>query len=271
MIWSAHLSTLFREHEPLDRPAAARAAGFTVADSWWPPDGARAWAEEVLANQLEIALLNTPRQSSDDGGPWLNDPARRDDAVADLRTSMAIAELVGAGCVSVPVGDQIADRRRSRQLGEAAAALRELGTLAACGGLTLVIEPLSARAAPGYLLGNASTAAELIEAAGSDSVRILFDAFHSAESGRDPVSELRPHADLIAHVQYADSPGRGAPGSGRSSVWRLIEGLDAVGYRGAIGLEFFTGGPTADALGFLAASPTGVPVALRAATESSVR
>ena len=53
---------------------------------------------------------------------------------------------------------------------------------------------------------------------------------------------------MIGHVQYADCPGRGAPGTGNIDLAAFVDALRAIGYSGAVGLEFDPGGPTADAL-----------------------
>ena len=57
--WSAHLSTLFAALPPLERPAAARAAGFTTAETWWPAaeDPAR-WVDAMRAAGLRAAIVN---------------------------------------------------------------------------------------------------------------------------------------------------------------------------------------------------------------------
>jgi hydroxypyruvate isomerase len=270
IVWSAHLSTLFREHPTLSRPGVARAAGFRVADAWWPEGDVRAWAQRVRASGLRIALLNTPRQSSG-SGPWLNDASRRGAALADFERAVELAQLVEAEHVSVPIGDRLPGRERSRDLADVASGLAALAEHAEPAGLTIVIEPLSPAAAPDYLLADTATAANLIEATGSDRVRILFDAFHSAESGRDPAEELAPHADLIAHVQYADSPGRGAPGTGGNDVWRLVDALAGAGYSGAIGLELIPAGSTRDALAFIQEAPRSAPVTLDVAIAGAAR
>jgi hydroxypyruvate isomerase len=90
-------------------------------------------------------------------------------------------------------------------------------------------------------------------------VRLLYDAYHAARMGLDPCEDVARHADLIGHVQYADCPGRGAPGTGTVDLWRFVERLDAAGYAGAIGLEYDPRGDTAATLDVLAAAPAAAP------------
>jgi hydroxypyruvate isomerase len=46
------------------------------------------------------------------------------------------------------------------------------------------------------------------------------------------------HWDLIGHVQVADVPGRGEPGTGEINYGFLLDHLDRRGYDGWIGLEY---------------------------------
>jgi hydroxypyruvate isomerase len=42
----------------------------------------------------------------------------------------------------------------------------------------------------------------------------------------------------IGHVQVADDPGRGAPGTGRAPVSEWLAALADSGYEGVVGLEY---------------------------------
>ena len=47
-----------------------------------------------------------------------------------------------------------------------------------------------------------------------------------------------PDAADIGHVQIADAPGRGRPGTGRIDFGALFALLDEIGYTGRIALEY---------------------------------
>jgi len=49
---------------------------------------------------------------------------------------------------------------------------------------------------------------------------------------------LSRYAPLIGHVQVADVPGRGAPGTGTLDFEPLFAQLAGQGYTGGIGLEY---------------------------------
>ncbi|HEY3479258.1 MAG TPA: TIM barrel protein, partial [Streptomyces sp.] len=46
------------------------------------------------------------------------------------------------------------------------------------------------------------------------------------------------YADLTGHVQIADNPGRGAPGTGSLPLADLLTRLQKAGYAGWTGLEY---------------------------------
>jgi hydroxypyruvate isomerase len=252
VIFSAHLSALFRELPYLERPAAAAAAGFTAVETWWPEGGAGpAWADETRRLGIDVSCLNAYGGDFDAGERgFLNVPERRDEAIRAFRDAVELAGRCGARRINVLVGREAAGRSRAEQLAHAADVLSECAELA--GDVTIVIEPINELDVPGSLTPTPAAAVALVEAVGHPAVRLLYDAYHAARAGSDPIREVAEVAHLIGHVQYADCPGRGAPGSGEVDLDAFAAALEATGYDGPIGLEFFADGPTLDSLGFLA-------------------
>ena len=59
------------------------------------------------------------------------------------------------------------------------------------------------------------------------------------------------YADRIAHVQIADHPGRGEPGTGTLDLQRYLSIIEASGYSGYVGLEYIPTTTTIDSLRWL--------------------
>ena len=253
MVWSAHLSMLFHEVPYLDRPRAAARAGFTLVETWWPPDGlAEQWADEVARYGLSVASINSYAGDIPAGDRgFLNIAERRDDVLRSVRAAIVLALRCGAPRINLLVGREVAGRRRDEQLAEAAEALGECAALAEEAGVTILVEPINELDVPGYLVPTTAAAIELVEAAATENVMLLYDAYHAARSGQDPVRDVGSLVPLIGHVHYADCPGRGPPGTGHVSLDEFVRSLEAARYSGAIGLEFDPQGPTMDALRFL--------------------
>jgi hydroxypyruvate isomerase len=237
----------------LERPRAAAAAGFTTVETWWPTNGlGPAWAAETARLGLDVAVVNCFGGDLDAGERgFLNVPERRAEALRAFSAALDLAGRCGARAINVLVGRDTGDLPREAQLALATDALASCVPLADTLGVTIVVEAINEHDIPGSLLPTPTAAAELVESIGSPSVRLLYDAYHAARSGSDPVREVKTLLPLIAHVQYADCPGRGAPGSGQLDLDAFVAALEDGGYEGAVGLEFFADGPTRNVLGFM--------------------
>jgi hydroxypyruvate isomerase len=105
----------------------------------------------------------------------------------------------------------------------------------------VVIEALNSQENPRYPVTSSPAAIEVIDAVraeGGVNVAFLADLYHLAMMGEDPSSVLTEHLDHIAHIQIADVPGRGAPGTGKLDFEAVFSQLAAQGYAGWVGCEF---------------------------------
>jgi hydroxypyruvate isomerase len=249
MSWSAHLSALFQEWRPEERAAHAAQAGFAYVESWWPCPDPITWAESVRQAGVQLACINA------DGGDlsagergFLNRPEEREHSVDAVAQAVELAASLGCRVVNVLVGTRFGEAPLRRQLHEARSVLLECVAGAEAVGVTLVVEHMNERDVPGALLPTPLEAARFVNSVGSPFVRLLYDAYHAAQAGLDPVSDVRQYGALIGHVQYADSPGRGEPGTGSIDLTRFAASVREAGYNGPVGLEFIPTESTALAL-----------------------
>jgi hydroxypyruvate isomerase len=71
-----------------------------------------------------------------------------------------------------------------------------------------------------------------------------------AKMGEDVAEDLRRLAPEIAHIQFADCPGRHEPGTGELDLTALFAQLAESGYVGAVAAEYRPSGDSADSLGW---------------------
>lgn len=253
--YAVNCSILFTDLPLLERPAAARAAGFEAVEFWWPwpnaavpPDGeVDAFCRAVQDAGVELIGLNLYAGDMPAGERGvLSDPARTAEFRDSVGVLLAIAErtgvrsfnaLYGQRLDGVPAAEQ--DRAATANIAYAARAVGAIGG-------TVLIEPLARGLNGAYPLETAADAMAVVErvrAEGPDNVRFLFDSFHLASNGDDLEKAARAYAADIGHVQIADAPGRGRPGTGGIDFAALFGVLDAIGYGGWVALEYKPQGP----------------------------
>ncbi|MCM3687357.1 hydroxypyruvate isomerase family protein [Kocuria rosea] len=247
MSYTVNCSILLTHLPLLDRPAAARAAGFDAVEFWWPFDNSVPADKDVDAFvaavqdagvQLTGLNFNAGNMPGGDRGlvSW---PARSQDFADNLDVVAAIGERTGCRAFNALYGN--------RQPGVSAEEQDELGVqnLARAGravariGGTVLLEPVSG--APAYPLKTARDALAVIgrvRDAGADNVRLLADFYHLAVNGDDVDAVIEDHAADFGHIQIADAPGRNEPGTGELPLQRWIARSRELGYSGRVGLEY---------------------------------
>jgi hydroxypyruvate isomerase len=252
MRYSANISLLFREVPLLERFAAARAAGFTAVEIQVPYEQPpHVLARAAQAAGVRVVLINAPL------GPVLGAPGMacrpelRDSYRPLLERASEYASALACPCVNVLAGRvELAERAQCEALliEHLSMAAERLATVSA----QPLLEVINPSDAPGYLVCNFADASRILRACDSR-VRLQFDIFHAARLGLDPraaFTELRP---LIAHVQFADHPGRHEPGTGTLPFTQIFDTIDRSGYDGWVGAEYHPSAGTATSLGWLRA------------------
>ncbi len=258
----ANCSIMFTEHPLLERPAAAKAAGFDAVEFWWP------WPDQPVPGDAEVdAFVRAVRDAGvqlvglnffagDLAGPdcgVLSIPDRASQFRDNIDVTVGIGEQLGVGAFNALFGNRVDDAEPAAQdelgresLGLAATAADRIGA-------TVLVEPVSGPKP--YPLRTADDAVAVVTAVRQDghpNVGFLCDLFHLANNGDDVDAAIAKHADLVAHVQIADCPGRGEPGTGELELDRYLGDLVAAGYSGWVGLEYK---PTTDTESSLAWLP----------------
>ncbi|MCX4978782.1 TIM barrel protein [Streptomyces sp. NBC_00620] len=267
--FNVNLSILFTELPLLERPAAAAAAGFTAVELWWP------WIDSPTPEQSELDAL---KQAIEDAGVQLTGlnfyagqlpgpdrgalsiPGEESvkfhaniDVAADFAQSLgckALNALYGNRVEGVDPAEQ--DELALENLVLAARAADRIGAI-------LLIETLNKPESPLYPLVTAPAGIEIVdkvnEATGLGNAKFLMDLYHLSMNGEDLPSVIEQYAAKTGHVQIADNPGRGAPGTGSLPLEDLLDQLKKAGYEGWVGLEYKPGDrPSAESFEWLPAA-----------------
>ena len=222
--------------------------GFSEVELWWPFDSAtpsRVEIKQFLAT-LEASGLQLNGLNTYEGGMALGNRgiACWEGAEEELAASIAVAIEIGiaTGCRMFNVLHGTIDPEKDRDEQDARAARNTAwaaDALAEIGG-TVTIEQLSHIPAYGLKTGAQVIAAmdRAIAVSGATNIRMQVDLFHMAMIGDDIPAFFDEHWDRIAHVQVADAPGRGGPGTGDLPIDAYLERLRANGYTGRFALEY---------------------------------
>lgn len=245
---TVNCSILLTDLPLLERPAAAKAAGFDAVEFWWPFAAAVPEAGEVAAfvaaiQDAGVRLTGLNFYAGDmpagDRGivSW---PGREGEFRANVEAVVAIGQRLGTRAFNALYGNRVEgasaqeqDDLAVRNLAFAAQAVARIGGV-------VLLEPVSG--APAYPLTKAADALAVIDRVraehGVDNVRLLADFYHLAVNGDDVPAVIAAHAADFGHIQIADAPGRGEPGTGDLPLADWIAASRAGGYAGPIGLEY---------------------------------
>lgn len=233
----------------LERPAAAREAGFSAVEFWWPfaaavPADAEidrfVTAIEDAGVQLTGLNFFAGDMPAGDRG-LVSNPSRSAEFRDNIDVVVGIGERLGCKAFNAlyglrpdDVSAQESDDLGVENLVAAGRALQRIGGI-------VLLEPVSG--APAYPLKTAADTFAILDrvsAQGVDNVRFLADFYHLASNGDDVAAVVAAHAADFGHIQIADAPGRGEPGTGDLPLAQWIADSRVGGYEGWIGLEYKT-------------------------------
>ena len=263
-VWEArydvNCSILFTELPLLERPGAARGAGFAAVESWWPfataVPGDRevdAFVAAVRDAGVQLVSLNAFGGDMAAGERGIASvPGRQAEFRDSLHVAAGVLQTLGCPVLHVLYGNRDGgDPARQDEL-----AVEHLALAAAAAdrvGAGVVVEALSG--SDRYPLRTSADVLRVLDLvereADGPGARLLCDVFHLSVNGEDPVEVIRRCADRIGHVQVADVPGRHQPGTGTLDLAGCLAALDEVGYPGWIGLEYVPLGPSAESFDWI--------------------
>ena len=246
--YTVNCSLLFTELPLLERPAAARRAGFSAVEFWWPfveavpPDRqVDAFVSAVTDAGVRLTGLNFFAGDMPGGDRGLVSwPKRSGEFRDNIDVTVGIGERLGAQGFNALYGNRVEGSTAQEQDDIAVENLALAAKAAARIGATVLVEPVSG--AERYPLKIAADALDVIDrvqaAYDVPNVGLLADLYHLAVNGDDVDQVIADHTGRVVHVQIADHPGRNEPGTGTLPLDRQLTALEANGYTGLVGLEY---------------------------------
>ncbi len=113
-------------------------------------------------------------------------------------------------------------------------------------GITIMIEPLNARAVADYHFSTIEQAVEIIDNVDAKNMKLMFDFFHAQIVQGDLETLIRQYVSYFAHIQISAVHDRGEPDEGEINYPYVLGVLEKAGYSGYIGAEYKPRGDSVD-------------------------
>ncbi|MFO1217908.1 MAG: 2-oxo-tetronate isomerase [Burkholderiaceae bacterium] len=238
---AANVSLMYAEHAFLDRFGAAARDGFRCVECQFPYEAPAAEvAARLREHGLQQVLINAPP-----GAPGERGIAALPGREAEFRRSfteqaLPYARALGCARVHVMAGTVPAGGERSACAATLIANLRWAAPIAAAEGITLMLEPLNPRDAPGYLYSRQAEAHAVVTELGAPNVKVQFDLYHCQISEGDVATKLREYLPTgrVGHIQFAGVPERHEPDVGELHHPYLFALIDRLGWQVPLGAEY---------------------------------
>ena len=252
--FAANISTMFAEHDFLDRFEAAARNGFPGVEYLFPYGHApERIAERLERHDLVQVLFNLPP------GDWAAGergiaclPGREGEFQDGVGRAIDYAKVLGNSQVHCMAGLAPEGADPDSLLKTYRENLRFAADQAKAAGLTVLLEPINSRDMPGYFLNHSDQALAVIDAVGADNLLLQYDIYHMQIMEGDLAPSIAAKLDRIGHMQFADTPGRHEPGTGEINHGFLFDFIDRIGYTGWIGAEYKPAAGTEEGLGWYA-------------------
>ncbi len=252
--FSANLSLLFTELPMIDRFKAAKQHGFDWVEIQFPyqipPRVLKVAMDEA---EVELALFNISADNLMAGGEGLAAvPEKREAFIEAVDIAAEYAKVLSPRLINVLAGRCSHAERLEIYLETFKGNLGFTAEMFAGYGIRTVFEAVNNKDMPGFIISSGQQMLNLINDIDHPNLYMQYDIYHMYMMGEEPIKFIAEHWDKIGHIQFADAPGRGQPGTGEidfSSLFKCIADLD---YDGFLGAEYKPIGITNDSLDWIA-------------------
>lgn len=244
--FTANLSLLFTELNFIDRFKVAKECGFDAVEIQFPYDLPARIIKEILAeNQLKLVLFNIAADDLLQGGEGLAAvPEKQSHFLKALEQSLAYAEILQPEAINVLPGRcKNADKTQHYLSTFKKNLLLTLETFTPLG-IKTVFEAINTHDMPDFLIHNGQKMLDIIQQINHPSLFMQYDIYHMQMMNENINSFITQHADKIGHIQFADTPNRGQPGTGKIDFEQLFSCIEQSTYNGWVGAEYNPVGPT---------------------------
>ncbi len=238
--FSCNLSLLFTELPLIERFAAARQAGFQAVEIQFPYElTIEQILQQLQQHQLELVLFNVDADTLLAGGEGLAAvPGKQSQFKQAVEQTASYARALKPGAINILPGRCLNPDKQSSYLDTFKSNLLYAAERFEKLGITTVFEAVNIFDMPGFIIHTGQQMLDIVQELAHPNLAMQYDIYHMSRMAEDCAGFLQKHLDKIGHIQFADCPGRGEPGSGQVDFEHLFKIIAESDYRGWTGAEY---------------------------------
>ena len=218
----------------MQRFERAAQAGFSSVEFWEHNKNSRNMnSVAALARKLDLSIV----QFTGWGGPSLADTSNHNDFIETMKRVTEIAHQLNAPMFTVVGHQTLKTIPQAESLAHLSLALETAAPILEDAKKMLILEPFNPVDHQGHFLNGSADALRICREIDSPFIKINWDLYHMQLTEGNIVENLYAGIDQVGYIQVADIPGRHQPGSGELNYNFIFNAIDAIGYKGPIGLE----------------------------------
>lgn len=251
--FAANLSLLFTEVELINRFKAAKQNGFNAVEIQFPYSLSAETLKNILEEQqLKLVLFNVDADDLLHGGEGLACvPEKRDQFRQAVAQTLEYAKLLKPEIINVLPGRCFNENQKLHYLETFKENLCFAVETFAPSGIKTVFEAINIHDMPGFIIHNGHQMLGILDQLKQPKLFMQYDIYHMQMMNDKPDDFIARYADKIGHIQFADCPGRGQPGTGQINFERVFAAIEKSSYSGWVGAEYKPVGTTTESLGWL--------------------
>ena len=248
--FSANLSLLFTEVELIDRFKAAKDCGFDAVEIQFPYDlPAKTIRQALDKYQLKLVLFNVDAGDLLQGGEGLAAvPEKQVEFKQAIEKAVAYAKILKPNVINILAGRCLEASKKALYLeifkNNLRYALNSFSPLS----IKTVFEAINVYDMPRFIVDNSLQMLEIQREINHPDLLIQYDIYHMQRMGENCAEIMIHHANNIGHIQFADAPGRGQPGTGAIDFKAIFSAIESSGYQNWVGAEYNPIGITEESL-----------------------
>lgn len=237
---AVNLSMIFTEVPLLERFALAAQHGFKHVEIQFPYElSIEAIQQQLTEHQLTLCLINVPAGDLMQGGNGLAGVPGNEVAFRHaVEQAISYAQALQVPRVNILAGRQPLDADLLPCLRTLRSNLKIACQLLHQAGIQPVMEMINGTDMPRFLLQNIAQAQEMLEAVQHPALKLQYDCYHMAMMGEDVLQALTENIENIAHIQFADYPGRHEPSTADLDYQAIFAYLQQSDYSGFVAAEY---------------------------------